>query len=186
MKKLLYWLRPPGIWERPVILLLGIFAGLALYAFYISKAWSYLGDEPATCINCHVMIPEYANWAHSSHRRAATCNDCHVPHNNVFNKYFFKATDGLNHATKFTLHMERQNIIMEKETRPLIQKNCIRCHKTTVKKEFMYATTPDYQNYLEDRYCLECHREQPHGRVHGLASAPNALTTQKSENNIIK
>jgi cytochrome c nitrite reductase small subunit len=62
MKKLLYRLRPPDIWERPVIKLLGIFASLALYGFYISKAWSYLGDEPQTCINCHVMIPEYANW----------------------------------------------------------------------------------------------------------------------------
>ena len=184
MKKLLYRLRPPDIWERPVILLLGIFAGLSIYAFYISKAWSYLGDNPETCINCHVMIPEYSNWAHNSHRRTATCNDCHVPHNNIITKYYFKATDGLNHATKFTFRMERQNIIMEEETRPLIQQNCIRCHELTVNKEFMFSSTPGYKNFLEKRYCLDCHRELPHGRVHGLASTPNALTIQKMKSRI--
>jgi cytochrome c nitrite reductase small subunit len=184
MKKLLYRLRPPDIWERPVIVLLGIFAGLAIYGLYISKAWSYLGDEPPTCINCHVMIPEYANWAHNSHRRTATCNDCHVPHKNFVSKYFFKATDGLSHATKFTFRLERQNIIMKEETRSLIQQNCTRCHDKTVSKEFIKSIVPNYHNYMNDRYCLDCHREIPHGTVHGLTSTPNALTVQKTRSRV--
>jgi cytochrome c nitrite reductase small subunit len=184
MKKLLYRLRPPDIWEKPVIVLLGIFVGLAIYAFYISKAISYLGDKPETCINCHVMNSQYANWAHDSHRRVTTCNDCHVPHNNFVNKYFFKAKDGLNHATMFTLRLEPQVIIMEEETRPMVQKNCIRCHSKTVGKEFMYSLAPGYHNYLEERYCPDCHRETPHSTVNGLASTPNTLTVQKTKNRI--
>lgn len=184
MKKLLAWLEPPLPWKMPVTVLLGIFCGLALFVVYISNAPSYLGDKPETCINCHVMIPHYANWAHNSHGRVATCNDCHVPHDNILGKYFFKATDGLNHATKFTLRLERQVIIMEEETREMVQENCIRCHEKTVRKEFMRTVQPNYRNYLEKRYCLDCHRETPHGRVNGLASTPNQQPVQKSKSRV--
>ncbi|TRZ75564.1 MAG: cytochrome c nitrite reductase small subunit [Bacteroidetes bacterium] len=181
MKKLLKRIKPPVSWQKPVIVLLGIFCGLAIYVFYVSKAQSYLGDNPETCINCHVMIPHYANWAHNSHGRETTCNDCHVPHDNIFNKYLFKAGDGLNHVTMFTFSLERQVIIMEEETRDLIRENCIRCHEKTVKKEFIYTVQPNYHNFLEERWCLDCHRETPHGKVNGLSSTPGALTIQKSK-----
>jgi len=168
----------------PVTILLGIFVGLGVYVFYVSKAPSYLGDKPETCINCHVMIPHYANWAHNLHGRGTTCNDCHVPHDNIFKKYLFKASDGLSHATMFTLRLEPQVIIMEDETRDMVRENCIRCHEKTVRKEFMYAVQPNYHNYLEDRWCLDCHRETPHGRVNGLASTPNALTIAKGKSTV--
>jgi len=181
MKKFLNRIKPPLPWRMPVTVLLGIFFGLAAYVFYASKAQSYLGDNPETCINCHVTIPHYANWAHNSHYLVTTCNDCHVPHNNIFNKYLFKAEDGLNHATMFTLRLEPQVIIMEDETRDLVRENCIRCHEKTVKKEFIYTVQPNYHNFLEERWCLDCHRETPHGRVNGLSSTPNALTIPKSK-----
>ena len=41
------------------------------------------------------MTPQYATWSHSTHREHAHCNDCHVPHNNILNKYYFKAKDGM-------------------------------------------------------------------------------------------
>ncbi|MGC8802331.1 MAG: NapC/NirT family cytochrome c, partial [Bacteroidales bacterium] len=72
------------------ILVTGIFFGFALYAFYLSRAWSYASDRPEVCINCHVMSTEYLTWLHSSHARQV-CNDCHVPHENILKKYFFKA-----------------------------------------------------------------------------------------------
>ena len=108
--KVLRFLIPPPAWRLPVILLAGIFAGLAAFAFYISKAPSYLSDNPATCVNCHIMAPQYATWTHNSHRQYARCNDCHVPHNNLLNKYYFKAKDGMRHATMFTLRREPQVI----------------------------------------------------------------------------
>jgi len=186
MSKLLDWLKPPLPWKMPVIVLLGIFFGLAFYVAYISRATSYLGDKPETCINCHVMIPHYANWAHNSHGRRATCNDCHVPHDNFFIKYLYKAEEGLHHAAAFTLRLEHQVIIMENEEREMVQENCIRCHEKTVGKEFMMAVQPNYHNYLEERYCLDCHRGTPHGRVNGLASTTNALTIPKSKSNVAK
>lgn len=184
MKNLFYRIIPPLSWQKPVIILLGIFCGLGIYTFYISNAQSYLGDDPTTCINCHVMVPHYANWVHSSHGRGTTCNDCHVPHDNIFNKYFFKAKDGLNHVTMFTFRLEPQVIIMEDETKDLIRENCIRCHGKTVKKEFLRPVQPNYHNFLEDRWCLDCHRQTPHGRVNGLATTPNTLVTS-NQNRII-
>ena len=62
----------------------GILLGLCGYIFYLSKAHSYLSDDPKACVNCHIMEPEYATWSHSSHGRNTVCNDCHVPHDNVF------------------------------------------------------------------------------------------------------
>ena len=120
---------PPPAWQVPVIILIGVIIGLGLYIFKISNAASYLSDDPETCINCHVMNPQYATWNHSSHREVANCNDCHVPHNNVVNKYFFKAKDGLRHATIFTLRAEPQVIFIKDEGKEVVQQNCIRCHE---------------------------------------------------------
>ena len=89
LRKFIRNLIPPDNWILPVILALGVLTGLGIFSFHISNASSYLGDKPETCVNCHIMAPQYATWNHSSHREKAHCNDCHVPHNNVFNKYYF-------------------------------------------------------------------------------------------------
>jgi len=109
MKLIRFFIPPPG-WRFPVILALGTLLGLFGFAFYISKAYSYLSDNPKTCVNCHIMAPQYATWTHNSHRQYANCNDCHVPHNNLINKYYFKAKDGMRHASMFTLRLEPQVI----------------------------------------------------------------------------
>jgi nitrate/TMAO reductase-like tetraheme cytochrome c subunit len=65
---------------------LGLAIGLGGYTFIYSKGYSYLTNNPAACANCHVMRAQYDAWLKSSHRSAATCNDCHTPHN-IFGKY---------------------------------------------------------------------------------------------------
>lgn len=165
---------PPDKWKIPIIISLGVICGLILYLLYISKAHSYLSDNSETCMNCHIMAPQYATWSHSSHREAANCNDCHVPHNNVFNKYYFKAKDGLRHATLFTLRKEPQVIFIKDEGREVVQKNCIRCHNNLITDSKLLAKTYDYHNFRNERECWECHRETPHGRVNSLSSVPNA------------
>ena len=65
-------------------LIAGVVAGGGLYFLYLLRAHTYLTDEPSACVNCHIMSPYYATWMHSSHSRNATCNDCHVPHENFF------------------------------------------------------------------------------------------------------
>jgi cytochrome c nitrite reductase small subunit len=181
MRRLWFRMRPPEEWKRAVAIVSGIFIGLAIFVLYISKALSYLSDDPQTCINCHVMNPQYATWAHSSHRRVTNCNECHVPHDNFFSHYFFKAKDGLRHATIFTLRREPQVIFIKDAGRKVVRENCIRCHERVTGFEFIWPLIPGYCSTLENRSCLDCHRETPHGRVNGLSSTPNALNKTKTE-----
>jgi cytochrome c nitrite reductase small subunit len=164
---------PPDNWKLPVILVLGIICGLGFYLLKISKATSYLSDDPATCVNCHIMSPQYATWGHSSHRQWANCNDCHVPHNNVFNKYYFKAKDGLRHSTIFTMRNEPQVIFIHEEGQEVVFNNCKRCHSNLLDVDQKLVNI-NFQHSRSDRKCWECHREVPHGRVNSLSSTPNA------------
>lgn len=68
IKKIISEFFPPAKWKVPVIIILGTLCGTGLYSFYVSRAWSYVSDDPATCINCHVMTTQYVTWQHSSHR----------------------------------------------------------------------------------------------------------------------
>ncbi len=165
---------PPGRWRLPVLIVLGIFTGLFLFTVNVSNAPSYLSDKPETCVNCHIMAPQYATWSHSAHRGRAHCNDCHVPHNNVFNKYYFKAKDGLRHATVFTLRNEPQVIFIKEEGKHVVHQNCIRCHTNTLEAEKALSYNPDLIHHRTDRVCWDCHRETPHGRVNSLSSTPHA------------
>jgi len=142
--------------------------GLGCCVAYISNAASYMSDDPKACINCHIMDPEYASWQHSSHGRVTVCNDCHVPHDSLISKYYFKAKDGSRHSMLYTLRRESQVIKAIPDSKEVIQKNCIRCHGNVVSE----AMTPMHKAF--DRSCTDCHREVPHGRVHSLSSTPNA------------
>lgn len=165
---------PPKNWRFPVLIIAGIFMGLFFFLFYISKASSYLSDKPETCVNCHIMAPQYATWSHGSHRRVTNCNDCHVPHNNVFNKYFFKAKDGMRHASMFALRLEPQVIFIHEAGRDVVHENCIRCHSTLLLDPKLVSSVKNQSVHATGRVCWECHREVPHGRVNSLSSAPNA------------
>ena len=165
---------PPDNWKVVVIVLTGVLTGLGLFALRISKAGSYISDKPETCVNCHIMAPQYATWNHSAHREKATCNDCHVPHNNVFNKYYFKAKDGLRHATVFTLRNEPQVIYIRKEGQIVVQDNCVRCHSNALIYLMAEESETHYPAIISERKCWDCHRETPHGRVNSLSSVPYA------------
>jgi cytochrome c nitrite reductase small subunit len=165
---------PPDNWKLPVILALGVFAGLGIFSFHISNASSYLGDKPETCVNCHIMAPQYATWSHSSHREWAHCNDCHVPHGNIISKYYFKAKDGLRHASMFTLRLEPQVIYIREAGRKVVRQNCIRCHSELLTDSRLMNYSRNTNEYRRNRDCLECHRVTPHGRVNSLSSVPNA------------
>ena len=154
----------------------GIVAGLGGYTFYISRAHSYLSDEPATCINCHIMTPYYQSWSHSSHALQAICNDCHVPQDNVFNKYSFKAMDGLYHSAVFTLKNEPQVIRPREASYNVIMENCIRCH-TQLNTEFVKTGMISYTETKSGagKACWDCHTQVPHTKVSNLSSSPNAI-----------
>ncbi len=82
-----------------LLVVAGVLCGLGGLFMYLLRAHTYfVGDNPSACVNCHIMTPYYATWSHSSHGRDATCNDCHVPHQNLGFYYGFKAMDGLKHS----------------------------------------------------------------------------------------
>ena len=81
--------------------LAGLIIGLGTYTFIYAKGYSYLTNNPAACTNCHVMQAQYEAWLKSSHHSAATCNDCHTPHN-IIGKYAVKANNGFWHSFYFT------------------------------------------------------------------------------------
>lgn len=165
---------PPENWRIPVIISLGVLAGLGLLVFRISNAASYLSSDPRTCVNCHVMSPQYATWQHSSHTRVAVCNDCHVPQDNIFRTYAFKAADGMRHSYVFTFRLEPQVIQIKDAGKTVVQENCIRCHATMLDRVTIGKVSFEGSRHGKGLLCWDCHRETPHGRVNSLASAPYA------------
>ncbi|MGL4780764.1 MAG: cytochrome c nitrite reductase small subunit [Bacteroidales bacterium] len=174
MKKLLNLI--PGWFVVPLFIIGGIAVGLTGYIIYVSRAHTYLSDDPAACVNCHIMAPYYQSWMHSSHGKETTCNDCHVPQDNVFNKYAFKAMDGLYHSAVFTLRGEPDVIRPRDASSQVIMDNCIRCH-TQLNTEFVNTGMIDYTQTTEGegKKCWDCHRDVPHTVVSNISSTPNAI-----------
>ena len=176
VKRIINALTPPPKWRFSVIIFLGIITGMVFYILHISNAVSYLSDDPRACINCHIMNPEFITWQNSSHGRDLVCNDCHVPQDNFVRKYYFKAMDGLRHATMFTFRLEPQVIEIKDAGKRAVQENCIRCHQNNIHPVAVRSITAAmiYEKDSGERYCWDCHRTVPHGRVHSLSSTPNA------------
>ncbi len=138
-------------------LIVGVVALIAVFGvgLYATNFTAYLGDNPTTCNNCHVMDYVYEGWYHASHQNFATCNDCHTPHA-FLQKYFVKARSGLNHVTHFTLGNIPEPLRAKPDTDNIIQGNCLRCHETAV--SMIADGTLD-----SGRYCFDCHRNSAHG-----------------------
>jgi cytochrome c nitrite reductase small subunit len=124
---------------------------------------AYLGSNPNTCNNCHVMDAVYEGWYHSAHRPFATCVDCHTPHA-LIPKYIVKAESGMNHVFHFTFGLIPEPLRAKPATDEMIQANCVRCHSQTV------SMIADGQPGA-GRYCFECHRTVAHGE-RGISNIP--------------
>ena len=158
-----------------LLVVAGVICGLGGLFLYLLRAHTYIADDPSACVNCHIMTPYYATWSHSSHGRDATCNDCHVPHQNLAMKYGFKAMDGLKHVGYFVTQSERQAIMAEEMSAEVIMDNCIRCH-TQLNQEFVKTGRMGYSEQMKagGKVCWDCHRNVPHGGMNSLSSTPNA------------
>lgn len=165
---------PPHNWRKIATFFVAVIIGLGFFLIKISNAPSYLSDDPQACVNCHIMTPQYITWTHSSHREVADCNACHVPHNPI-GKYYFKAKDGLYHATVFTARGEPEVIRAREPSIEVIQNNCIRCHQDQVTDAKLEAFVADHTQNRTDRTCWDCHRDVPHGRVRSLSSVGHQI-----------
>lgn len=169
-------LLPSRRWKVFAIIVCGVVIGSGGLFLYLLRAHTYLGDSPSACVNCHIMAPYYATWFHSSHGRDATCNDCHVPHENAIKKWTFKGMDGMRHVAAFLTHGERQAIQANEGSAQVIMNNCIRCH-TQLNNEFVKTGQIDYMMAQAGagKACWDCHRDVPHGGANSLSSTPHAL-----------
>jgi cytochrome c nitrite reductase small subunit len=139
-----------------VAALIGIPIGAGLYTFQYAEGLAYLSNNPAACMNCHVMREHYDSWVKASHHAAATCNDCHVPH--AFPaKYIAKAENGWNHSKKFTLQNWAEPIRIRRANLSRLQHNCIGCHAVMTSEIVGHR---DVQ--LGQARCTECHRSVGH------------------------
>lgn len=147
------------------------------YMVHASKALSYLSKDPLACINCHVMNTQYATWQHNSHRRVASCVECHLPTDSFVGKYMAKARDGWNHSVAFTLNTYQNNIQISEDGANRVQANCLSCHAKLA--ETIVSNSDRFHDFNGTtgtvRKCWECHREVPHGKVRSLSTTPNNL-----------
>ena len=114
-----------------IALALGLAAGLGAFTFTYAKGASYLGNDPASCANCHVMQDHLDGWIKSSHRSVATCNDCHTPPGLV-PKYFTKAEHGFFHSLAFTTDHFHEPIQIKERSRRVTENACRNCHQDIV------------------------------------------------------
>lgn len=127
----------------------GMLIGMGGFTIAYSDAVSYLGGDPVTCANCHAMNDHYKDWSKGSHARVATCNDCHLPHDDVVGKYLVKAEDGVLHSMKFTLGNYPENIVIRESSLRVANRACLACHGD--------ITTQMRSVAGGDVSCIRCH-----------------------------
>ncbi|MEK7282016.1 MAG: cytochrome c nitrite reductase small subunit [Chloroflexota bacterium] len=144
---------PVAVWALVTGLAGGIF-GLGGFTFLYAQGYSYLGDSPQACANCHVMREAYDGWNHSSHRNIATCNGCHTPRPFVA-KYTVKALHGLIDGSAFTFGNFSQTIRILPSNRRVVQENCLYCHGEL-------ADPISHGESAQPTDCLRCHARVGH------------------------
>jgi cytochrome c nitrite reductase small subunit len=135
----------------------GILIGLGLYTFVYARGAAYLGNDPAACVNCHVMREQYDGWVKSSHRNVAKCNDCHTPHALV-PKYLTKAANGWHHSVAFTSGRFPDHIQIRDRNLAVTEKACRHCHADVVHQ---IDTRPQGADAVR---CTRCHESVGHLR----------------------
>jgi cytochrome c nitrite reductase small subunit len=145
---------------------LGVFLGSGVYTFVSAHGTSYLSNDPAVCVNCHIMREQYDGWLHGPHHAVATCNDCHLPHDNVVHKLFVKASNGYHHSKAFTLQNFQEPIRIKPANAVVLEDNCLRCHEGITDEITAHGTlgVPTDPGHKADLYgCVRCHQEVGHG-----------------------
>jgi len=146
-------LPPLSLPAAALVAMVAAAAGVGGYAFTYAKGSSYLGNDPATCANCHVMQGHYAGWQAGPHHLVATCNDCHTPAGFV-SKYVVKASNGWHHSFAFTMGGYPDVIRARPESSAVVEANCRRCHADLV----------DEIAHGRDTSCIRCHLSVGHLR----------------------
>jgi len=145
-------------WNLALASVLSLLFGLSVYTFSYAEGLSYFSEDPASCMNCHVMRDQFEAWNHSSHKAVAACNDCHTPHHNIVAKYTVKAINGFNHSLHFTLGTFPDPIRIKSMNEAVAQENCVTCHADQVSQVHVSAEG-------EPNDCVACHGNVGHRTI---------------------
>ncbi len=137
--------------------LVGILLGAGGFTFVQAHGGSYLSNDPAACVNCHIMREQHDSWQKSSHHAVTVCNDCHVPHDFV-GKYWTKAEHGVRHSWGFTFQNFHEPIQIKASSLAVVQDNCLRCHQSFVREIVRHCGV---ERTATD--CVRCHSSVGHG-----------------------
>ena len=141
---------------------LGMLLGLGGFTFHYGEGLSYLSKDPAACVHCHIMQPQYESWQKASHHTAATCVDCHLPHAFI-PKWLAKGENGFWHSKGFTFQDFPEPIFIRERNQRVLHDNCLHCHSDLV-QELLAGSTTD----PNATSCVHCHRSVGHGETVGL------------------
>jgi cytochrome c nitrite reductase small subunit len=140
----------------------GVVFGVGFFTFDYAEGTSYFSTDPRACANCHIMNDEYSSWHKAGHHQAATCIDCHLPHD-FFGKYLAKALNGYHHSKGFTLQDFHEPILIKARNAEILQNSCLRCHGDFVHDALLTGARPQGARSVEDGRCVHCHRGVGHG-----------------------
>lgn len=149
------WLKPDVILTGLAVFVVGSLIGVGSFTFIFARGYSYLVDDPAACINCHAMEDQYRGWVAGSHSHAATCNDCHTPHDNLIHKYWTKAENGFWHGLMFTTDLYPENIQIRETNERVTNDACLYCHADVTADMRAVAGS-------EQVSCIACHADVGH------------------------
>ena len=64
--------KPVALWVIVLLaLLFGAVVGLGGFTFTYAQGFSYLSNDPAACMNCHIMREQFDGWSNGSHKAVA-------------------------------------------------------------------------------------------------------------------
>ncbi|HRQ75849.1 MAG TPA: cytochrome c nitrite reductase small subunit [Phycisphaerales bacterium] len=143
-----------------VAIALGVFMGVGSFTFHYGNGTSYFSQDPSSCVNCHIMRPQYDSWHKSSHAHVATCVDCHMPTDFPHN-LIAKADNGWNHSWAFTFQDFHEPIQIKPRNSRILENNCLRCHDGLVQGIAAHHNI----NPQDAMSCIHCHAGVGHGPV---------------------
>jgi cytochrome c nitrite reductase small subunit len=146
--------------------LLGVLFASGAFTFVSAHGTSYLSNDPAVCVNCHIMRDQFDSWQRSPHHAVAVCNDCHLPHDNVVHKFFIKASNGYHHSKAFTVGGYPDPIQIKPGNAKVLEENCVRCHQEMTSEITAHGTlgiSTDPAQKADLYGCVRCHPEVGHG-----------------------
>lgn len=144
----------------------GALGGLGVFTFGYGEGYAYLGDDPQSCANCHVMQAAFDSWAKSSHHAVAVCNDCHTPHHSLLAKYWTKADNGFFHSLAFTTGNFKDPIQIKRRNSRIVQAACVDCHQELVHGMLPFAAEGQATSAAAEQLsCVHCHAYVGHAHM---------------------